>query len=57
MLCKDVSAESESFDTLKIYKDCTDGLNLMHVVNDFFAGNDHRKVVFSNNFNHLINYV
>ena len=53
-LCKEVSAASESFET---HKDCTDGLNVIHVANDFFAGNDHRKHVFSNDVNRLINYV
>ena len=52
-----VSAASELFDALKIYKDCTDGLNVMDVANNFFAGNDHRKQVFSTDFNRLINYV
>ena len=54
MLCKEVS---ESFDAFKVHKECTDGLNVMHVANDFFPGNDHRKHVFSNDFNRLINYV
>ena len=59
-LSKDVSAASESFDTLNIKfirSECTNGLNVVDVANDLVSGDDHRKHVFGIKFNCLINYV
>lgn len=58
-LSKDVSAASESFDTLNIKSikpECTDGLNVVDFAKDLVSGNDHRKHVFGIKFKCLIKY-